>query len=474
MSRRAAAAPPDLPGLRPLQLLGSGGFADVFLYEQDLPRRRVAVKVLVEQVVTEEVRHRFVSEANAMAQLSAHPSILTIYQAGVAPDGRLFLVMEHCSRPNLAVRFRREPLPVAEALQIGVRLASAVETAHQAGILHRDIKPANVLVTDYGWPALTDFGIAAQIESGSEQVAGLSVLWAAPELFDADPRSERRTDVYALGATVYALLAGRSPFEVAGDNSAAAVAARIERAPVPSTGRMDSSPALEQLLARTMHKRLEARPRSALELAQGLQGIERQLGLPPTSIDVRESLVAEITGDGDDETRVRGVVTIAPSAPTSATARVDDRSAWSAGTADQSAPGEPPARSPWAVVLGLVALVAVVGVVVGVVLFGPRPEDPAGPTASPAPPSDVVAPVAPAAPEDVACARDGDRVECTWTPVAGEGVRYRWSFQERPEDSTTIDEPGFGAAVPDGVSPCVSVQTLISGRTSDPVVRCAG
>src|SRR5699024_11007326 len=144
---RPPAAPPELPGYRPIRHLGSGGFADVFLYQQDLPHREVAVKVLLESVVNSESRQRFVAEANAMARLSAHPSIVTIHFAGIAPDGRPCLVMEYCPRPNLGIRMRKERIDLAEVLRIGVRLASAVETAHRAGILHRDIKPANVLVT---------------------------------------------------------------------------------------------------------------------------------------------------------------------------------------------------------------------------------------------------------------------------------------------------------------------------------------
>src|SRR5580765_6271680 len=250
MVKRAPGTPPDLNGYQPISHLGSGGFADVFLYEQDLPRRRVAVKVLVGSAVTEGVRERFVAEANAMALLSAHPSIVTIYFAGFAPDGRPCIVMEYCPRPNLAVRYKRETIPVAEALRIGVRLASAVETAHRAGILHRDIKPANVLVTEYGWPALTDFGIAAQIESVAESEA-ISLPWCAPELLDPAPHADVRTDVYALGATVYALLAGRSPFEVVGgSNRAVDIMARIAKDPVPPIGRRDLPHMLEQVLAR--------------------------------------------------------------------------------------------------------------------------------------------------------------------------------------------------------------------------------
>ena len=99
-----------------------------------------------------------------MAQLSAHPFIVTIFHADVSADGRPYFVMEYCSGPSLAERYKREPFAVEDALRTGVRLAGAVATAHAAGILHRDIKPANVLTNDYGWPALTDFGISSNLE----------------------------------------------------------------------------------------------------------------------------------------------------------------------------------------------------------------------------------------------------------------------------------------------------------------------
>ncbi len=162
--RRAPSTPPDLPGYKPLQLLGSGGFADVFLYEQRLPRRKVAVKVLLTEELGRDTRAQFVAEANLMAQLSAHPFIVTIFHADVSADGRPYFVMEYCSGPSLADRYKRERFAVEDALRTGIRLAGAVATAHAAGILHRDIKPANVLTNDYGWPALTDFGISSNLE----------------------------------------------------------------------------------------------------------------------------------------------------------------------------------------------------------------------------------------------------------------------------------------------------------------------
>ena len=108
MNRRPS-PPPELPGFTYVEPLGTGGFADVFLYEQQMPRRRVAVKVLLADRITSSAAQEFADEANVMAMLSTHPAIVTIYQAGVAGDGRPYLVMEYCPRPNLQLRARKEP-----------------------------------------------------------------------------------------------------------------------------------------------------------------------------------------------------------------------------------------------------------------------------------------------------------------------------------------------------------------------------
>ena len=95
-ARREPSEPPAIPGYQPRRLLGMGGFADVFLYEQEMPRRSVAVKVLLASSLGDEVRERFRAEADLMATLSHHPSIVTVFHADVAPDGRPYLVMEYC------------------------------------------------------------------------------------------------------------------------------------------------------------------------------------------------------------------------------------------------------------------------------------------------------------------------------------------------------------------------------------------
>ena len=103
---RAPSTPPELPGYTVQRLIGLGGFADVFLYRQHLPARDVAVKVLLAPTLDDDVRARFVTEANLMAQLSHHPAIVTVHHAGFAKDGRPYLVMEYCSQPGLAERYR--------------------------------------------------------------------------------------------------------------------------------------------------------------------------------------------------------------------------------------------------------------------------------------------------------------------------------------------------------------------------------
>jgi serine/threonine protein kinase len=311
---RPPSPPPELPGFRYLEPLGTGGFADVFLYEQEMPRRQVAVKVLLADRISSTAAQEFADEANVMAMLSTHPAIVTIYQAGVAGDGRPYLVMEYCPRPNLQLRARRESFSVAEALRVGVQVAGAVETAHRAGVLHRDIKPANILVTAYNRPALTDFGIASTTGATGE-ASGMSIPWSPPESFAETPTSGPRTDVWALGATLYTLLAGRSPFERPGErNSSADLIERIERAALTSLGRPDSPESLQRVLERAMAKNPDHRYPSAVAFARALQKVQIELSHSVTPIDIVDDhpTAEDLDDDGDGLTRVREIVSIDP------------------------------------------------------------------------------------------------------------------------------------------------------------------
>jgi len=298
-----------LPGFSTIHVLGSGGFADVFLYEQNMPRRQVAVKVMLSEVVNDQVRQMFQAEANLMAQLSSHPSILTVYQASVSSDGRPYLVMELCSS-SLSERYRRERIPVPEVLRIAVKIGSAIETAHRARILHRDIKPSNILLTAYGHPVLSDFGIASTLsEADTHESVGLSIPWSAPEVLMDETSGSIASEVWSFAATVYSLLAGRSPFEIPGEsNKSADLISRINRARPQLIGRSDVPPSLERVLAQAMSRKPENRPASVLELVRELQSIETELGVPQTPIEVAmDDWALATVSDLEDRTRVRGV-----------------------------------------------------------------------------------------------------------------------------------------------------------------------
>lgn len=483
---RTPAHPPQLDGYRFLQPLGTGGFSDVFLYEQLLPNRDVAVKVLLSTVGAAGIAS-FTSEANLMARLSTHPFIVTIHAAGISPDGRPYLVMEYCSRPTLAQRYKSRRLSVDDALRTGVRLASAVETAHRAGILHRDIKPGNVLTNDYGYPALTDFGIAGAADShlgvrgaggtgdtGTESV-GLSVPWSPPEMFLDVPQHDARSDVFSLAATLYTVLAGRTPFEVpGGPNSPVDLMARIERGHLTPMGRDDVSRSLIAVLARGMEPRREDRYPSALEFGRALQRVELESGFATTTLEIADAAHAEnlvIESPDAAETRVRSLPTVVPDAPAAGRPQPVPGSA---------APAAAPSRlSRTRIVRALVAvlsLLVLVGVVLAVVLTGGAIDRP---DADPAPSTSGGSAVgrgavAPAVDGTATPSVDGTEVTFTWSnPDPREGDVYYWALSDDPDSRQAVDAPQVTVEnlVP-GTRVCLNVEIGRAGRTSEALRIC--
>lgn len=304
--------PPPLPNATYISHLGSGGFADVFLYKQDMPQRNIAVKVLRHEATSEQ-NVAFEAEANLMASMSAHPSILSVYGAGLCEDGRPYLMMEYCPPPNLGQRARQRPLPVPRVLDMGIRIAGAVETLHRTNILHRDIKPSNILITQFGHPVLTDFGVAVSTAQTKRLGGGgFSIPWASPEQQNGVGPFSPAMDVYSLSATIYTMLTGRSPFEIpGGDNSEVALLSRVLRSPVPSIGRQDVPEELERVLSIGMSKDPSHRYPSAMDLAIALQHVQADMHQRPTHFDVLETEpVLAVTVDDDDRTRVRPLLAI--------------------------------------------------------------------------------------------------------------------------------------------------------------------
>ncbi|GAB3607808.1 hypothetical protein GCM10027413_32170 [Conyzicola nivalis] len=356
-----------LPGFTYVRPLGSGGFADVFLYEQDMPRRVVAIKVLVSDAINPEVLRTFNGEADIMARLSAHPSIVTIYQASISADGRPFLAMEYCP-DTMSARFKKAPLSVGEVLDAGVRIAAALETAHRSSLLHRDIKPSNILITSLGTPVLADFGIAAALTADGEEadVFAMSVPWSAAEVLAEKTTGTVASEIWSLGATLYTLLAGRSPFEVAdrAKNNRDQLTARVAKAAYTPIGRHDVPDQLEEILARSMSKDPAKRPASMYAFAEDLRRIQYGLGMPPTALEVAAAEWAAATPINLADTVARG--------PVITTVNKDSRRARRAGQTavrrdvDDSAAPKPTTSATKAGLIGAGVAVGAIAVVGGI------------------------------------------------------------------------------------------------------------
>ena len=289
MSATPPPVPPRITGMSYVRPLGSGGFADVYQYEQDMPRRVVAVKVLKEPVTEARDRSEFESEADAMARLSNHPSIVSIYTASISADGKPYFVMEFCP-DSMRERTRQNPAPLHVVLDAGVRLAGALETAHLGGILHRDIKPSNVLLSSAGRPTLADFGISTLQGSYASEAReqALSIPWSAPEVVTGLTPGTVASEVWALGATLYTFASGYSPFEHPdrSQNTQSKMTARISQAkyqPIP--GAQGYEP-FDELMRRAMHVNPDQRFSSMREFGLALQHVQRSFGYDATPLDV--------------------------------------------------------------------------------------------------------------------------------------------------------------------------------------------
>lgn len=257
--------------------IGRGGFGAVYRCTQIELDRVVAVKVLTLDL--EENRQRFEREQRAMAKLTGHPNIVPVLQVGETYDGHPYLVMPYCRRGCIQSEIDRlGELPLADVLRLGVKIAAALESAHRLGIVHRDVKPANVLVTDYGEPALTDFGIAHMTDTykTSSGILTGSPAFTAPEVLRGDS-AEPASDVYSMGATLFSGLTGHPPFEGLAGESVFAYLLRITTEPMPDL----REHGVAEDVAAVIHSALSTDPAdrpSALEFGKLLQALQARHG----------------------------------------------------------------------------------------------------------------------------------------------------------------------------------------------------
>ncbi len=201
---------PHIQGLSDWSVLARGDYGVVWEARQLSLDRLVAVKVY-ERQLSKGDRHRFLRAAAEAGRLPRHPGIVTIWDAGLLPEDRPFLILELCRGGSLVPWLKPENRPTTELIQqTGVRIADALAAAHASGVLHRDIKPTNVLLDDFGNAKLADFGLASVGGLKPERAGWLpaSPEYAPPEAFRQEPATELG-DVYSFAATLYAMLAGR-------------------------------------------------------------------------------------------------------------------------------------------------------------------------------------------------------------------------------------------------------------------------
>jgi eukaryotic-like serine/threonine-protein kinase len=346
------------------ELLGRGGMAAVWRGRDLRLDRPVAIKELTgEGPGNATALERFEREARAVARLS-HPNVVSVYDYGVQ-DGTPFLVMELVNGPTVATMLEGGPLPLADALAIASQTCDGLAVAHSAGIIHRDIKPANLILAPAGVVKICDFGVVRLLDTAGQasltapaEAMG-SPMYMAPEQITGD-RLDPRTDLYALGCTMYAMLAGYPPFN-SGD-PLSIVHQHVYEAPEPlRLRRPDLPPEVEALVSELLAKTPDQRPSDAAAVHSRVASIMQRLTPEVASSTVRMSAVP---------------AALAPSATPPDPAPIDKLTAY------------PVARRRWRRPTAMAAMAATLLAAIVLALLTLRPADdttadPPGPATSP-------------------------------------------------------------------------------------------
>lgn len=274
------------------RVLGEGGSGTV--YDARHGSRRVALKVLRQDLaLSARDARRFVEEAQRMGQVD-HPGLVKLESAGVLPDGRPYIAMQLLDGETLAGRLSRGPLPPDEAIRVFAELARAVAALHEAGFIHRDIKPENIVMVgelEALSPVLLDFGIAREISSSPSTTTASGAVrgtpaYMAPERLFGGPATVR-SDVYELALTLHMMLVGKLPWPVV-DGVAQRLAPPAELgAAVPAD--------IARAVRRALSTRPEVRPESAEALAREVERAWQARDTPAPPGAVTEDLVRTLS-----------------------------------------------------------------------------------------------------------------------------------------------------------------------------------
>src|SRR3989454_8650121 len=265
--------------------LGAGGMGEVYLAEDMRLGRRVAIKILPAETISDEhARKRLVREARAAATLD-HPHICSVYEVGEA-NGRSFIAMQYIEGETLDLKLKQKPLELKESLAIASQIADALAEAHAHGIIHRDIKPSNIIITARGQAKVMDFGlarvIAGAVESEAETQSLLTtpgtILGTVPYMSPEQVRDEvldGRSDIFSFGVVLYEMLSGHQPF--AAESPAATLSAILTRDPLPLARYSDGVPTeLERIVRKCLGKDRERRYQTIRDVAIDLENVRRE------------------------------------------------------------------------------------------------------------------------------------------------------------------------------------------------------
>ena len=272
-----------------LTLLGAGGMGEVWAAHQQTLGRRVALKLLPEEVTRDPSRiSRFEQEARAASALN-HPNVAHIYALGQTADGQRYIAMELVEGETLRARLRSGHLPLPEAIRFAVQVAAALTAAHAVGVIHRDIKPENVMIRPDGFIKVLDFGLAKLVASSPSDVAAATrtmvhtdagtVLGTAAYMSPEQVRGrevDQRTDIWSLGVMLYEMVAGRCPF--AGESRSDVIAAILDREPAPLARFDPDVPSeLQRIVGKALRKDRDERYQGMRDLLLDLQALREDL-----------------------------------------------------------------------------------------------------------------------------------------------------------------------------------------------------
>ncbi len=257
-------------------LIGQGGMSSVYLGYDPRSQREVAIKILPPYYLhSAKFRERFEREAYMIALLE-HPAIVPVYDMG-EEDGQPYIVMRYMSGGSLAEKLKKGPIPLRECMEMYLRLAPALDTAHARGITHRDVKPDNLLFDKYENVFLSDFGLARLRETiGFANISDGSIMgtpaYMSPEQIQGDQEIDGRSDIYSMGVVLYQMLCSSVPFF--GTTAASLMMMHLVN-PVPQIYEKNNTlpVAIQAVLEMAMAKKPADRYQSAGDFARAIQAV---------------------------------------------------------------------------------------------------------------------------------------------------------------------------------------------------------